>query len=136
MSKPLFSDKLGAVVEPLVPTEPPKPKGGRHRISDRTALSGILFVLKSGNGWKLLPRELGWCLFRRPSCMTPSYWRCCSMPFRRFASRAGDADGVISHVAPWHCPATGSCMYFAHAPLRVPSGVTPKRSPTSSPLLQ
>lgn len=59
MSKPLVSDELWVVVEPLLPPEPPKPKGGRPRINDRAALTGILFVLKSGIGWELLPQELG-----------------------------------------------------------------------------
>lgn len=60
MSKPLVSDELWAVVEPILPTEPPKPRGGRPRVSDRAALTGIIFVLKSGIGWELLPQELGW----------------------------------------------------------------------------
>jgi transposase len=47
------------VVEPLIPPEPPKPKGGRPRISDRAALTGILFILRSGTPWELLPREMG-----------------------------------------------------------------------------
>jgi transposase len=59
MSKPLLPDDLWAVVEPLIPPEPPKPKGGRPRISDRAALTGILFVLRSGTPWELLPREMG-----------------------------------------------------------------------------
>ena len=59
MSKPLVSDELWAVVEPLLPKEPPKPKGGRPRVSDRAALAGILFVLKTGTPWELLPAELG-----------------------------------------------------------------------------
>jgi len=59
MSKPLVSDELWAVVEPLLPKEPPKPKGGRPRLSDRAALAGILFVLQTGTPWELLPRELG-----------------------------------------------------------------------------
>ncbi len=59
MSKPLLSDDLWAVVEPLIPPELPKPRGGRPRISDRAALTGILFVLRSGTPWELLPREMG-----------------------------------------------------------------------------
>ncbi len=59
MSKPLVSDERWAVVAPLLPPASPKPKGGRPRISDRAALTGILFVLKSGIGWELLPQELG-----------------------------------------------------------------------------
>src|SRR5215217_5358093 len=59
MSKPLVSDELWAIVAPLLPAEPPKPKGGRPRVSDRAALSGIIFVLKSGIPWEMLPQELG-----------------------------------------------------------------------------
>src|SRR5512146_329562 len=59
MSKPLVSDELWAVVEPLLPAEPPKPQGGRPRLSDRAALTGIIFVLKSGIPWEMLPQELG-----------------------------------------------------------------------------
>ena len=59
MSKPLVSDALWAVIEPLLPTEPAKPQGGRPRMSDRAALTGILFVLKSGIAWEMLPQELG-----------------------------------------------------------------------------
>ncbi len=59
MSKPLVSDELWAVVAPLLPPEPPKPKGGRPRVSDRAALAGIIFVLKSGIPWEMLPQEMG-----------------------------------------------------------------------------
>ena len=59
MSKPLVSDDLWAVVAPLLPSEPPKPKGGRPRVPDRAALTGIIFVLKSGIPWEMLPPEMG-----------------------------------------------------------------------------
>src|SRR5689334_21156162 len=60
MSKPLVSDELWAIVAPLLPAEPPQPKGGRPRhVSDRAALTGILFVLKSGIPWEMLPQEMG-----------------------------------------------------------------------------
>jgi transposase len=57
--KPLVNDELWALVAPLLPPEPPKPKGGRPRVSDRAALTGIIFVLKTGIPWELLPPELG-----------------------------------------------------------------------------
>ncbi len=59
MSQPLLSDALWAVIEPLLPPEPPKPKGGRPRVPDRAALTGILFVLRSGIPWEMLPQEMG-----------------------------------------------------------------------------
>ena len=59
MSKLLVNDELWALVAPLLPPEPPKPKGGRPRVSDRDALTGIIFVLKSGIPWEMLPQELG-----------------------------------------------------------------------------
>lgn len=59
MSKPLVTDELWAIIAPLLPTKQPKPQGGRPRIPDRAALAGILFVLKSGIPWELLPQELG-----------------------------------------------------------------------------
>jgi len=59
MSTPLVSDDLWAVVAPLLPPEPPKPKGGRPRVPDRAALTGIIFVLKSGIPWEMLPQEMG-----------------------------------------------------------------------------
>ncbi len=59
MSKPLVSDELWAAVAPLLPRERPKPRGGRPRCDDRAALGGILFVLRSGIPWEMLPQELG-----------------------------------------------------------------------------
>lgn len=59
MSTPLVPDELWAIIEPLLPPEPPKPKGGRPRVPDRRCLTGIIFVLKTGLPWELLPQELG-----------------------------------------------------------------------------
>jgi transposase len=59
MAGPLRPDGLWAEIAPLLPPEPAKPKGGRPRRSDRAALTGILFVLRSGTPWELLPKERG-----------------------------------------------------------------------------
>ncbi len=59
MGKELVTDELWRIVEPLLPTEPSKARGGRPRIPDRAVLSGIVFVLKSGIPWRMLPQELG-----------------------------------------------------------------------------
>jgi transposase len=55
----LVTDELWAVVKPLLPPESPKPKGGRPRVPDRAAFTGILFVLKTGIPWEMLPQEMG-----------------------------------------------------------------------------
>lgn len=59
MAKPLVPDDLWATLEPLLPPDPPKPKGGRPRIPDRACLAGIIFVLKTGIPWEYLPQEMG-----------------------------------------------------------------------------
>jgi transposase len=55
----LVSDDLWEAIEPLLPKEPPKPKGGRPRVPDRAALGGIIFVLRTGCPWRLVPQALG-----------------------------------------------------------------------------
>jgi len=61
MAKPLLDDELWAVIAALLPT--PKPRRFRHPgrkpIDNRRALTGILFVLKTGIGWEDLPQEMG-----------------------------------------------------------------------------
>ena len=54
-----MSDELWEAIEPLLPPEPPKLKGGRPRVPNRAALAGIVFVLKSGIPWEMLPQEMG-----------------------------------------------------------------------------
>src|SRR5688500_8153830 len=55
----LVPDDLWEAIEPFLPDEPPKPKGGRPRVPDRAALAGIVYVLKTGIPWRMLPTELG-----------------------------------------------------------------------------
>jgi transposase len=43
----------------LLPPESPKPNGGRPRVPDRAALTGIIFVLKTGIPGEYLPQEMG-----------------------------------------------------------------------------
>jgi transposase len=61
MAKPLVPDALWEILQPLLP--PPKPRRrrypGRKRLDDRKALTGILFVLKTGIPWEDLPLEMG-----------------------------------------------------------------------------
>src|SRR3989440_11733635 len=61
MSKPLVTDELWELVEPLLPRHEPSPKGGKPRVPDRICLTGILFVLKTGIPWEDFPQEMGCC---------------------------------------------------------------------------
>jgi transposase len=65
----LAPDDLWEAIEPFLPEEPPKPRGGRPRVADRAALANIVFVLKSDIPWRRLPAELGcgsgWTCWRR-----------------------------------------------------------------------
>lgn len=61
MAKPILDDALWELIQPILP----KPKKrrfrfpGRKPIGDREALTGILFVLRTGIGWEYLPQEMG-----------------------------------------------------------------------------
>ncbi|MCW2721416.1 MAG: transposase [Pseudonocardia sp.] len=57
----LVSDELWELVEPLIPKPRKARRGrtGRPRVSDRAALAGIVFVLRTGSSWNALPQELG-----------------------------------------------------------------------------
>lgn len=61
MAKPLVDDELWARIEPLLPASKPRRSRhpGRKPIDNRQALSGILFVLKTGIPWEYLPQEMG-----------------------------------------------------------------------------
>lgn len=58
MSRPILPEDLWQLIEPILPAYAPSAKGGRPRISTRQALTGILFILKTGMAWEDLPTEL------------------------------------------------------------------------------
>src|SRR6516164_7528850 len=61
MAQRLIDDALWRRIEPLLP-KPPRRRFkamGRPRVPDRAALTGILFVLRSGLPWQMLPKEMG-----------------------------------------------------------------------------
>jgi transposase len=54
----LLTDELWQAIEPFLPRRRPSPLGGRKPVSDRRCLIGILFVLRSGIPWEMLPQEM------------------------------------------------------------------------------
>lgn len=61
MARPLVDDALWELIEPLLPKAPSRHHryAGRKPIPDRAALTGIVFVLRSGIPWQMLPQEMG-----------------------------------------------------------------------------
>ena len=96
MAKPLLPDELWAEIEPELPPAPPRPKGGRPRVPDRACLTGIIFVLKSGIPWELLPRETGCgsgmtCWRRLRDWQAAGVWH---TRHRRLLDKLGEADRI------------------------------------------
>jgi transposase len=60
MAKRRVSEALWQAIAPLLPEHKPSPKGGRPPVSDRACLEGIVFVLKTGMPWQMLPTRLGY----------------------------------------------------------------------------
>ena len=52
-------DDLWNLIEPLLPPDKPPGANGRPRVPNRTVLNGILYVLRTGCQWKMIPREYG-----------------------------------------------------------------------------
>jgi transposase len=60
MPQPLIDDELWAEIEPLLPTKRRRKRyAGRKPLCNRRVLTGILFVLRSGIPWEMLPKEMG-----------------------------------------------------------------------------
>lgn len=52
----LVTDALWEAVEPLLPRHQPSPQGGAPRRNDRACLEGIVYVLRGGIAWRLVPQ--------------------------------------------------------------------------------
>jgi len=90
------SDELWEAVAPLIPPDPPKPKGGRPPVGSRRALGGILFVLRTGIGWQDLTAEMGFgsgstCWRRLRDWQRAGIW---AALHRRVLDRLGEAGRI------------------------------------------
>ena len=97
MPKPLIEDDLWARIEPLLPKKRRRKRyAGRRPLEDRMVLSGILFVLRSGIPWEMLPQEMGCgsgvtCWRRLRDWQEVGVWE---RLHRELLDRLGDADQI------------------------------------------
>jgi transposase len=130
----LVPDDLWAMIEPLLPPEREKPKGGRPLASDRAALAGIILVLRTGMQWKHLPRAVIGCS-GKTSWRRLGTWQAAGVwaaLHRAMLERLQDADALD-----WSRAALDSASLPAKkgAPQRGrtrPTGASRARSATSS----
>ena len=136
MSKKLVSDELWAVVEPLLP--PPRPPGtrGQPPVPNRVALSGIVFVLKTGIPWEDFPQELGCCgmtLWRRlRDWQRAGVWARVHRVLLQRLADAGKVDWGRASADASRVPAKGVTKKGAPARTR-PTGASRARTTTCSP---
>ena len=102
MAAALLPDPLCDLVEPFLPIPPRPPKGGRPRVSDRACFIGILFVLRSGIPWQMLPPELGCgsgmtCWRRLRDWQAAGVW---DRLHRVLLNRLGRAGAILDRAAP------------------------------------
>ena len=136
MARPPLPDGLWAEIAPLLPPEPAKPNRGRLRRSDRAALTGILFVLKSGVPWEMLPAEMGCgsgmsCWRRLRDWHEAGVWAALHRALLERLHGAGQLDWRRAALDSASVPAKGGAR--RPAPTR-PTGASRARSVTSSPM--
>jgi len=59
MAREILPEELWTLIEPLLPADKPPKSNGRPAVANRDALTGILFVLRTGIPWEYLPQEMG-----------------------------------------------------------------------------
>jgi transposase len=97
MATALLPNALLELIEPLLPPAPSRPNGGRPRVSDRACLTGILFVLRSGIPWQMLPQELRCgsgmtCGRRLRDWQADGVWDLMHFALLNWLAREGDID--------------------------------------------
>jgi transposase len=97
MSTPLLPDALWNLIQPLLPPSPHRPNGGRPRLPDRACLTGILFVLRSGIPWEMLPQKLDCgsgmtCWRRLPDWQEAGIWQLIHFSLLDWLARSAEID--------------------------------------------
>jgi len=110
MAGVLVPDELWNLIEPLLPIPSHKPQGGRPRLRDRACLAGIIFVLRSGIPWRMLPKTLGCgsgmtCWRRLRDWQQDGIWDLIHFALLDWLSRDGQID--------WSCAVIDSCSVRA-----------------------
>src|ERR687898_394964 len=91
----LVPEQLWQTIQPLLPAPAPR-YGGRPRIDDRAALAGIVYQLRTGVPWRLLPtRSAG---LRQPDHLLAAAARLAAR--RGVAAAAPPAAGEVEPPGP------------------------------------
>jgi transposase len=96
MAAALLPDPLWDLVEPVLPIPPRRSQSGRPRVSNRAGLTGIVFILRSGIPWQMLPQELGCsgvtCWRRLRDCQRAGVWDLIHCALRDWLARPDQID--------------------------------------------
>ena len=134
MAKVLVPDDLWAFIAPLLPSARPRPRGGRPPIADRAALTGILFVLRTGLPWEHLPAEMGCgsgmtCWRRLHAWQQAGVWAALHRALLEHLDAAGQLDWSRASLDSTSVPAKGGDRRQGRTPR---TGASRARSATSS----
>ena len=103
MAFTLVSDELWKDIRPLLPRARPKPDGGRPRVDDRACLTGIVYVLRTGMPWRMIPAEMGCgsgvtCWRRLHEWTRAGVWPKVLAKLQRSLHRAGKIDARVGII--------------------------------------
>jgi transposase len=123
--KPFVTDELWEIVAPLLPRRRPHRKGGRPWVDDRATLNGIVYVLRGGIPWRMLPTELGYgsgvtCWRRLRAWQRRGVWKRLHQAMLERLAEAGQID--------WTRAALDSRSVAAKKGGATPAGTRPTRA--------